>query len=54
MKKNEQSDFAESFPAPHFVCNLSPQMLSLLEKHFWCDFSDIIPALKWDQDKAVN
>lgn len=28
---------------------LSEDMRQLLQQHFWCDFSDIIPAMAWDE-----
>lgn len=33
---------------PLFLRQLSPEMRALLERHFWCDFSDIIPSMAWD------
>jgi hypothetical protein len=27
-------------------------MAELLRKHFWCDFSDIIPRMKWSDGLA--
>ena len=28
--------------------------LALLREHFWCDFSDVLPALSWDNKKPAN
>jgi hypothetical protein len=54
MKKTALKQYTESYPQPRFLRDLSPQMIKLLEQHFWCDFSDVIPALSWEQDKAPN
>lgn len=44
----------ESMEQPFFLRQLSPRMVALLEHHFWCDFSDVIPALTWEQEKTPN
>jgi hypothetical protein len=31
-----------------------PEMQKLLREHFWCDFSDIIPTMKWDDLKKKS
>lgn len=43
-----------SFPRPLSESTLSPEMTELLRQHFWCDFSDVIPALTWDEKKPAN
>lgn len=32
----------------------SPETLALLRKHFWTDFSDLIPAMAWDDQGDVT
>jgi len=44
----------ESNSKPLFLRQLSPEMLALVEQHFWCDFSDLIPAMKWDRKTPTN
>jgi hypothetical protein len=33
---------------------LSEAMIALLRDHFWCDFSDIIHELEWDEKKPSH
>jgi len=54
MRKTADNKSTESYPKPLFLNQLSPQMIKLLEEHFWCDFSDINPALAWEQEKIAN
>ena len=54
MRKTDETQCIESTSKPLFLKQLSPQMIKLLEEHFWCDFSDINPALAWEQEKTSN
>jgi len=31
-----------------------PKWEALLKRHFWCDFSDIIPSMAWDDKEPKN
>jgi hypothetical protein len=54
MRKPHKNIPVESTPKPLFLKQLSPQMIKLLEEHFWCDFSDINPALRWEKETPPN
>jgi len=54
MKKMILENLSESHPQPLFIRQLSPQMTELLKQHFWCDFSDIISTLSWDEQTPAN
>lgn len=54
MTQSQKEDIRESNKPPVFLRQLSPEMLARLEQCFWCDFSDIVPALRWDKETPSN